>query len=348
MERALYDPIGGYYTAGRRSGAAGDFYTSVDAGPAFGHLLGRQFTRMWEALGRPPTFDLVEAGAGNGQLMRDVLDALAVESPAAYAAARVTLVERGAGARAEHATRLERHAGRPIVSTATVPTSIDGILFANELLDALPVHRVVATERGLREVYVTVRQDRLMTMLGPPSSEALAAYLADVGVDPAVGTVADIGLAAVAWVREAARAIASGYLLLIDYGHDAQQLFGDAHRTGTLRAYYRHLVDPPPGARGVPAWLERPGEQDLTAHVDFTAVRRAAEVEGLTWLGSVPQGRWLLGLGIEELLERTSGTSVAAVRDRLRVRSLVLPEGPASTHHVLAMARGLGLGHALP
>lgn len=347
MERALYDPTHGYYTAGRRSGAGGDFYTSVDAGPAFGRLLARQFRRMWEAAGRPPAFDLVEAGAGNGQLMRDVLDALAVESPDTYAATRITLVERSAGARVEHAARLEPHHTRPTSSTAAVPDGIHGVLFANELLDALPVHRVVATEQGLREVYVTVREDRLLTVLGPLSSDALAAYFADVGVAPLVGVVADVSLAGVTWVREAARAITRGYLLLIDYGHDAHRLFGDAHRSGTLRAYRRHLVDPPTGPWGGPAWLDRPGEQDLTAQVDFTAVRRAAELEGLTWLGCVPQGRWLLSLGLGDLLEQASGTSVADVRDRLQLRSLILPDGPAGTHHVLVAARGAGLGQAL-
>lgn len=350
MDRALYDPIDGYYTAGRRSGAAGDFYTSVDAGPAFGRLLSRQITRMWAALGQPREFDLVEAGAGNGQLMRDVLDALAAEAPAACAAARVTLVERGDGARREHPARLEPHRARLVSSTASLPARVDGVLFANELLDALPVHRVVATERGLREVYVTVRQDRLVTTLGPLSSGEVARYFTVVGVAPAAGAVADIGLDAVTWVREAARAISAGYLLLVDYGHEARHLFDQSHRNGTLRAYHRHLVDPPwpSGHAEAPGWLERPGEQDLTAHVDFTAVRRAAEVEGLAWLGSVPQGRWLLELGLGELLERASGTSVAQVRERLRLRSLVLPGGPGSSHHALVMARGDGLGPHVP
>lgn len=350
MERALYDPTHGYYSAGRRSGVAGDFYTSVDTGPAFGLLLGRQIERMWTALGRPRDLDLVEAGASDGQLMRDVLDALEAESPAAYAAARVTLVERGEGALREHAARLEPHRGRVVSSTPDLPARITGILFANELLDAFPVHRVVATEAGLREVYVSARQGRLVTTLGPLSSDEIAGYFTEVGVEPAAESVADIGLAATAWVRTAARALTAGYLLLIDYGSEARHLFGGAHPGGTLRAYCRHVVDlPSPSNRpDIPPWLQRPGEQDLTAHVDFTAVRRAAEREGLAWLGSVPQSRWLLDLGLGDLLERAAGTSVAQVRERLRLRALVLPGGPGSSHHVLAMARGDGLEPAFP
>jgi SAM-dependent MidA family methyltransferase len=335
MDAALYDPERGYYaSAAQRSGRAGDFFTSVDVGPLFGELLAVQLDEMWRltrAAGGT-TFDLVEAGAGNGRLTRDILDAAAVHHREMYEHMRVTLVERSAAAREAHAATLgDAHRDRPIASLAELPAPIDGVILANELLDALPVHVVIGTDAGLREVYVAERAGALVETTGDLSDPAIAAYLDRLGVAPAVGARADVGLQAIRWIEEAARSLARGFLLLIDYGHEAAELFSPSHASGTLTGYRAHRLRPD--------WLSEPGGRDLTAHVNLTAIRLAAEDAGLTTIGMVDQTYFLMSLGITDRV--AAGPDRAAVARRLAAKTLVMPGGLGSTMKTMAFARGL-------
>jgi len=369
MELALYHPDRGYYArAAQRSGAGGDFYTSVDVGPLFGELLARLVVRMHEALGPAPgeanRFDLVEAGAGNGRLARDVLDALARDAPATYGALRLALIEWSAGARAAQPGTLDVHAAKVAWSAPGLPSGINGLVYANELLDALPCHRVRQGPQGLEELYVDLDGDRLALRPGPPSSDAVAGYFDRAGVDLPAGCVADVSPAALEWVAVAARALERGWLLLVDYGREAAELFGPAHPEGTLRGYWRHLVDAPLERRhgdgaAIPAWLARPGAQDLTYHVDLTAIRRVAADAGLVTAGDLDQTRFLLDLGLGDVLAAAGGRGLADVRRRLAAKALALPGGLGSTHRVLLFAKGVvpsavrlsrpsGLGRADP
>jgi SAM-dependent MidA family methyltransferase len=343
MERALYDPAEGYYsTAVQRSGRTGDFFTSVDAGPLFGQLIAELAARVWAQRGGA-AFDLVEAGAGNGRLTGDVLDALKAEQPECYRSVRVTLVERSPAARRAHGAVAARHSGIALGSTAAVPAPVSGFLFANELLDAMPVHRVVQTRDGLREVYVTAEASHLALVLGPLSDPALGAYFESAGVTLPEGVTADISPAAVAWTAAAARHLDWGAILLIDYGAEAAELFSARHPDGTLVSYARHQLDPasPRASRRCPAWLEAPGQRDLTAHVDFTSVGRAAERGGARrgWL--VDQTRLLLGLGLADRLSAVSGTGVDDVRWRLAAKTLAAPHGIGASHRALLVSKGI-------
>ena len=192
MELALYHPELGYYArAARRSGRTGDFFTSVDVGPLFGELLAAQLAEMAEilnsAFGIQNSFDLVEAGAGNGRLSADILDAARARASGFYDSIRLHLSEVSPRARAAHASTLGDHAGRLVWSEAPLPGSFEGVLIANELLDALPVHQVVMREGGLREVYVSGRPaigtDDLALTEGPVSTPALHEYLERLGVE---------------------------------------------------------------------------------------------------------------------------------------------------------------------
>src|SRR5438876_4929878 len=186
MDLALYDSELGYYArAARRSGRAGDFFTSVDVGAIFGEFIAVQIAEMADVAGaadpgRP--FDLVEAGAGNGRLAADILAALHRDRPALSDRVRLHLVEASAAARAAQRETLGRLAGRLASSGAELPAAFDGVLIANELLDALPAHQVVMRDDGLREVYVDLagpaESRALRTIEGPPSTPALAEYLA--------------------------------------------------------------------------------------------------------------------------------------------------------------------------
>lgn len=333
MELALYHSEHGYYaTAARRSGRGGDFYTSADVGSLFGEMLAVQLEEMWQLTREAGAarFDLVEAGAGNGRLARDILDAAAAHHPALYEHVRVRLLERSVAAREEQPAVLGPHA-HLLDASQDGRGPFTGVVLANELLDALPVHVVTMTAGGLREILVGERDGRLVEIAGPPGGSVLD-YLSRMGATLDIGARAEAGLEAERWVQSAARSLALGFLLLIDYGHEARELFSPTHANGTVMAYRGHA------ARDA-SLLGRPGEQDLTAHVNLTAVRGAAEAAGLQPVGSVDQTYFLLNLGIADRLE--AGADRAALARRLAARTLLLPGGLGSTMKVMAFARGL-------
>jgi SAM-dependent MidA family methyltransferase len=349
MELALYDPEHGYYArAAQRSGRAGDFFTSVDVGPLFGQLLEVQLAEMVAILDSESGIqnaDLVEAGAGNGRLSADILRAAKRRDPAFYDAIRLHLVEASPEARRAQPATLDDVAERLTSSDPTLPDSFEGVLIANELLDAMPVHQVVMRDEGLREVYVSRQSSvvsppstddwRLTTVEGPPSTPALAEYLARLGVVLEPGWRVEINLRAVEWVRDAARRLRRGFMILIDYGHEARELYSASHSAGTLTTFAHHRSGGAESSLAVPAWLQRPGEQDLTAHVDFTSVRAAAEAEGMTALGFLDQTYFLLGL-VEALPDPQS-----AIRNP-QFKTLMLPGGIGSTHKVLILGKDVG------
>ena len=344
MDLALYAPEVGYYArAAQRSGRTGDFFTSVDTGPVFGALLAERFASWWRSMGDgtrgPARIDLVEAGAGNGRLSRDILDAAARRDPEFYAAIAAHLVERSTPARAAHPAILASHGPRLAYTGDALPGGFEGIVFANELLDAFPVHLVEMGHAGLREVFVGLESGRLVDRTGPLSDPALAGYLADAGVTLERGARAEINLAAPAWVADVASRLRRGYLVLIDYGYEAAELYSAARSQGTLATYHRHLVDAPgEGAPAGPAWLAEPGSRDLTSHVDFTAVRRAAERAGLEAVSVAAQTRFLL-----EILESSPLVAELSaperLADRLSLKTLLMPGGLGSTLTVMVFAK---------
>ena len=342
-ELALYHPELGYYArADRRSGRAGDFFTSVDLGPLFGALLASQFAETWRLL-RTPRFDLVEAAAGDGRLARDVLDAAVADDPAFYAAVDLHLVERSRAARDAQAAVLGPHAGKLASSGPGLPPAVRGAVFANELLDALPPHLLQMTAGGLREVYVDVDAETggFVERLGPLSDARVRAHVDERGIRLAEGWRAEVAPAAADWVRQAVAALDRGFLLLIDYGHEARELYSATHAAGTLAAYRRHRAADAAGG-AAPPWLAAPGECDLTAHVDLTLVRDTAERWGARTLGVLDQTYFLLGLGAVERAARESAGGVAALRRRLALKSLLVPGGLGSTHKVLIFGKDVG------
>ena len=373
MDLALYDSEFGYYArAAQRSGRAGDFFTSVDVGPVFGELLEVQLAEMSRILSSRfviPNFDLLEAGAGNGRLSADILRAAKTRDPGFYESIRLHLVDASAEARRAHAGTLGDLAGRLASSGPVLPEAFEGALIANELLDAMPVHQVVMREDGLREVYVaaagvaqpfqgcdrraespapqlntrlttddgrlTTDDCRLTTVEGPLSTPALAEYLERLGVTLEPGWRVEINLRAVDWVRDAARRLRRGFIILIDYGHDARELYSPSHSTGTLTTFVKHRSGGPEGSPDSPAWLQQPGDQDITAHVDFTSVRAAAEAEGLTTFGFLDQTYFLMGL-LADLPNPQS-----AIRNP-QFKTLMMPGGLGSTHKVLILGKDVG------
>ena len=366
MELALYDAEIGYYArAPRRSGRAGDFFTSVDVGPLFGQLLAAQLAEMFailasrvpgpearvpspESRAPSPEFDLVEAGAADGRLAADILRAARTQHPSFDAAVRLHLVEASPAAREAQRPTLGETGERLASSSPHLPASFEGVLLANELLDALPVHQVVMREQGLREVYVDVAPDlQLTTCEAPPSTPALEDYLQRIGVTLEPGWRAEINLQAVDWIRDAARRLRRGFIIVIDYGHEASELYSPTHIQGTLTTFARHMTTGPESA-GAPPWLQQPGEQDITAHVDFTSVRAAAEAKGLQTLGFLDQTYFLLGIltGCRESsalgVRLESDSSLTPRANSRHLKTLLMPGGLGSTHKVLILGKGVG------
>jgi SAM-dependent MidA family methyltransferase len=330
MEIALYHPECGYYArASRRSGSAGDFFTSADTGPLFGELLAVHIANMAASLGsdaRP--FTIVEAGAGDGRLAHAMMRALERTIPSLAARTRLHLVERSALARAAQRRRLEPWQDRAVASES-LPDRFEGVLVANELLDAMPVHQLQIDGDQVREVFVVLEGERLVTRAAAVSDPALTIPLTAAGVTLAPGSRAEVSPAAVHWVRDAARRLERGFLILIDYGRDA--LFG-ANPEGTLTTFRRHHQ--PDGTSPAP-WLDQPGSQDITAHVDFTAVRTAAESEGCVTLGFMDQTYFLLAAAARRL-------DSFDVAERQSFKTLILPGGLGSTMKVLVLGKQVG------
>jgi SAM-dependent MidA family methyltransferase len=335
MDLALYDPRFGYYArAAQRSGRAGDFFTSVDVGPLFGQLLAAQVAEMATLVSTGARVDLVEAGAGNGRLSADILRALHRDAPGVYDRLRLLLVEASPEARLAQAATFGSLAERLDESAARLPASFEGILVANELFDAMPAHQVVMRAGGLREVYVEASGDHLATREGPLSTVRLQHYFDDLGIALEPGWRAEVSLAAYDWMREAAAALTRGFAIFIDYGHEANELYSVTHSSGTLTSYRRHQARGAESPSPAESWLRTPGEQDLTAHVDFTTLRRAAEQEGCVTLAYLDQMYFLMALATPRLEALTP-------KERLALKTLIMPGGLGSTMKVLILGKNM-------
>jgi SAM-dependent MidA family methyltransferase len=376
MQIALYHPQGGYYTSAERvrQGWGGDYITSTDLHPLFGAAVGRQVAQIWEWLGRPAPFVVLEDGAGRGHLARDLVawarDPTG-DAPPDFAAAliyrlrdvgpdgprewvygdeaavpdKASLPEEGRAVLTESTIRAPKGVP-PRNPPSRVSDGAPHVILSNELVDALPVHVVERTAEGLAEVYVDAAgappQLQLVERLGPPSSPAVAGYLDRFGIQGArmpVGWRAEVNLAAEVWLAEtAARLAPRGVIITIDYGDTARRLYTADRRRGTLMGYHQHQLSDDP--------LALTGAQDITAHVNFTALIAAGRAHGLRLAGLTTQREFLLALGIraaaEELgrarfpLADTERHTDAGQRDYLRRASLM--------HAVAALTDPHGLG----
>ncbi len=381
MELALYHPTLGYYAGGGSGrepvGWAADFFTSGDVSPLWGWAIARQLHQMWELMGRSARFDVVEPGAGRGLLAASVWR-YAVALDADWAAAlRYTLLDRApedSPLRAARQRRLAEELARIPAPTDSVRWLGDlaevtggrkhvimGCVVSNELVDALPVHVVEALGGALAEVYVALAPDgeRLVERLDAPSSERVANYLDRYGVPwrgYPDGWRAEVCLAAEDWMEEVAGALGRGFALTIDYGDTARRLYSSDRRRGTLIGYTRHQLSE--------RTLASPGAQDITAHVNFTALARVGRMGGLRVAGMTTQAALLTALGVREEAETLAarlfphadserhtdrGQAEYLRRAALRnaVATVLNPHGLGG-FHVLIQQRGVsGAGRAL-
>jgi SAM-dependent MidA family methyltransferase len=337
MEACLYHPEYGYY-AKTDQRPRQDYFTSVDARPLFGRLLARQLREMWTQLGSPSSFLLIEAGAGTGELARQILDFAAVEMGAFYEALHYVGVERSASRRDAQSKVLATHVARGRAGSAEeIPGEIPcGCILSNELLDAMPVHRVVQENGDLRELYVGTEDSGFREQVGPLSTSELGHYFHEQGVALGDEQHAEVCLEAAKWIGVAGRSLHRGFVLTIDYGHEARELYDERHMRGTLLAYERH--------RASEDYFRAPGQQDLTAHVNFSAVDLWGRRAGLKRTGFTSQTNFLLALARASNFEDLRSDDMnqdRQARARLLFKTLINPEGMGETFQVLIQHKGI-------
>jgi SAM-dependent MidA family methyltransferase len=339
MELCLYGSpeqgIAGYYTRRQEQfGKGGDFYTSSDVHAVFGRLLARQFLEMWQALGSPARLELIELGPGRGLFAQDVLDWSEKKFPKFYAALRYTLVEGSASMRGRLEERFAQRIASGKVKIVEAMEGVAGgefIVFGNEFLDALPVE--VVSSQG--QLHVGLEGDRFCEQFLPVQPQVLE-YLDRYSVHPGPGERLEAGIAAMDAVGNIAHALSGrGFLLFIDYGYTREEQLAGRHR-GTLKSIRRHAITTSP--------YESPGEQDITADVNFSAVAAVAERAGLEPLGLVTQAQFLIGIGeqnqfadaFEDCRLPQEHAKVA-----LQLKHLATPAGMGERFHALVLGKGI-------
>ena len=372
MEMVLYHPAHGYYAAKTETiGVQGDFFTSPLLGADFGELLAKQFVQMWEILGKPAPFSLVEMGAGQGILAGDILTYVKLHYLDFFAVLDYTIIEKSSALRQEQQQRLQEFSLRWCNLEEISTNSITGCFFSNELVDALPVHQFTLQQGRLREIYVTTKN----LTPQPPSLEAkreieakgeianqkdafntniefievieelstpeLVKYfdLVDIKLLSNAypdGYRSEVNLAALDWLKMVGEKLQRGYLLTIDYGYPASRYYSPTRSQGTLQCYYQHRHHDNP--------YINIGRQDITAHVDFTALERWGDRCGLHKVCFTQQGLFLMALGIGDRIATVSNITGQSIQEILRRREalhqLIDPQGLGG-FGVLVQSKGL-------
>ncbi|MBD2016444.1 class I SAM-dependent methyltransferase [Microcoleus sp. FACHB-53] len=345
MDLALYHPEQGYYATGAVNiGSEGDFFTSPHLSRDFGELLAEQFAKMWDILGHPMPFTLMEMGAGQGLLAADVLYYLHRHYPDCFEALEYIIIEKAAGLIYQQQQQLHRlkigDKALPLrwCSLEEIPeNSIIGCCFSNELIDAFPVHQVVIEGGQIKEIYVTTAntgidnitldaqapsETNFVEITDTLSTSKLTDYFDFIGIDLLSGTYpegyrTEVNLAALDWLKTVTKRLHRGFLLTIDYGYSADRYYQPARHQGTLQCYYQHQHHDNP-------YLYI-GQQDITAHVNFTALERQGELCGLRKVGFTQQGLFLMALGLGDRIAALSardsdrGNAIAKGQDVIKI-----------------------------
>lgn len=343
MDAALYHPRYGYYSRGAKLGATGDFVTSAHLSADFGEMLAVQLAQIWQILGQPQPFDVVEMGAGQGILAVDILRYLKQHHPSVFEAIAYTIVETSPQLRVQQ-QQIRGANVRWCRWEEITDESLVGCCFSNELVDAFPVHQVVWNGDELQEIYVTTDEaGKFQEVVGELSTSRLREYFELVGIDVTSfpeGYRTEVNLQALAWVDTVASKLQRGYVLTVDYGYEAHRYYSPARSRGTLQCYRQHRYHDNP--------YVFVGEQDITAHVDFTALQRQGHRSGLKTEGFVQQGLFLMALGLgDRMAELGRGDRAATGQDIVQVmqrrdvlHSLVDPRGLGG-FGVLVQSKGL-------
>lgn len=334
MEMALYEPGLGYYaTDNIEIGRAGDFYTSQHVHPAFGAMIAIQLEEMWKTMGRPPDFYAIEPGAGAGLMCLDILQYL--QDKEFYHALTYLLVETNPSVQLKQKNVLIKYEDK-VRWASSLPAvgNRKGCILSNELLDAFPVHLVEMNEE-IKEIYITFSDDSSFSEIRmPQSTNALTDYFDEFSVQLPKGYRTEINLRIKDWLQSSSEILSEGFILTIDYGYPSREYYSEERNRGTLLCYYRHQVHEDP--------YTNIGHQDITAHVNFSSVKKWGEFFGFRTLGFCRQGTYLISLGIDGVIQKLYADSPDYLFEVARIKRLIFPGTLGETHKVMVQYKGKG------
>lgn len=346
MEMALYDPQDGYYmTAGestkgqpQRIGWHGDFYTAPELSPLLARTLVQQVAEIDDQLGHPVEFVFVEMGAGTGAFARDFLRSCRTETPELFRRLSYRIIERSPSLQSRQQQQIdtvisqeEPSPVRWLDCLADLPDeSVTGVFFSNELVDALPIHRVKGTPSGLQEILVDYEEGKFVERLGALSSLKVEDYVREHHIVVEDGCTSELHVQAEDWAVEVARVLQRGVVITVDYGHSAKDYYSPDRKDGTLICYYRHTVSHDP--------YIRLGEQDMTAHVNFSALASVGTRHQVFPVGFTTLANWLMGCGVDDLVAKLDQESP----DMRALAQLLHPHGMGKTFKVLVQQKNMG------
>ncbi len=333
MDMALYDPQWGYYSRCREIGPRGDYYTAAHVHPLFGECLAKQFLSLLRELSATPEVTIVEVGAGTGRLAADILESIERMAPALTGRLEYVIAERSPALQ-----QVQRENLKPFSRVTwhsleqREAASVTGIIFSNELIDALPVHRLIRQGKHIRELLVDWRDGQFHWTIGELTNPRLRDVLASWNAPLEDGQIIEINLEACQYLQRVATLLREGYVVTIDYGDVRSRLYTPERGRGTLRCFYRHLVHDDP--------LVRVGEQDITTSVDFTLLMEWGERVGLSVVQFVTQRKFLMEQGVLDRLAQMidEGRGGAGLASLLSAKHLLMP-GAWGDHFKLLIQR---------
>lgn len=366
MEMALYYPELGYYSSPETTiGRKGDFYTSPHLHPIFGAMIGKQLMEMWMIMGRPSEFQAVEIGAGLGYLCKDIFDYLCKPAEDSsllqdkidfLSSLRYMIVEPY-----DHFQERQREILDDLLKNPPLPpfakggnkvgekelinkiswvkslnelSNVLGCILSNELLDAFPVH-IIEMDDDLKEIYVTYDGEKLEEELNKISTEDITNYINQFHIKLHPGYRTEVNLQIKNWLKEVNAALSHGFLLTIDYGYTAREYYNDERTSGTLLCYHKHLYNENP--------YQNIGDQDITAHINFSSLKIWGGELGLKTIGYSPQGTFLISSGIDEVITKLYADSPDYLAEISKIKGLIIPQGTGESHSVMIQYKGEGL-----
>ncbi len=337
MDLALYHPELGYYTSGAaRIGKHGDYYTSPSVDPAFGEVLAGFISKSARLIGEE-RFRIIEFGGGEGALASDILASLERDHPEFYNKVEYLIIEKRETAQSRTDGPLVKHGHK--IRFAARADDIDpggeyGVVLSNELVDALPFHRIVFSGGSMKEIFVTLRNGEFAEIYDEPSTQELHEYFDGYGINFLEGQEAEVNLNAAGWIAEAGRMLKNGLILTIDYGFLAPALYSPERMKGTYKCMYMHNIHDGP--------YVNIGRQDITAHVDFSNLVRSGEALGLGTVKYTTQGQFLIDWGVLDIMEKESGNTDAPGQGRNKaIKNLFLPGSMGSSFKVLLQSKNI-------
>jgi SAM-dependent MidA family methyltransferase len=339
MDMALYHPEFGYYSSSESAlGREGDFLTSPHLHPIFGAMIGRQLCELWQTMGKPTEFDIVEMGAGHGYLAKDSFDYLqnASENMSAFLdSARYIIVEPYAHFEKKQRTvvgdLLENQGRITWVKSLSELNDIKGCIFSNELLDAFPVHLIRMNET-VNEIFINYNENIFIEEMQGVSSSDITNYINIFSIGLPPGYKTEINLRIKKWLESVAAVLKEGFVLTIDYGYSAKEYYSDDRTGGTLLCYHKHTPNDSP--------YRNIGQQDITAHVNFSSLKLWGDDLGLKTVGYCPQGTFLTAAGIDEMIVELYSDSADYLSEISKIKRLIFPQGMGDSHNVMIQYRG--------